>query len=76
VRDADSAAAGNLLGLGLEGLDEADGLQDVQLAVGHHGQAGGIVAAVLEDLESADQEVPGIFNACTSDNSAHREGSL
>jgi hypothetical protein len=71
VADADGAGDGPLAQHRLQRLQPARGAPDVQPARVEHGDAGGIVAAVLETPETVDDDVHRALLADVPDDSAH-----
>jgi len=62
--------------LGLEVAELADFAPELQLAVADHGDAGGIVAPVLQPLEAFDQDLTRLETSQVADDSTHAGRSL
>jgi len=71
VADAERAAQRPLAEDSFEHLDPARGAPNVELAVVEHGDAGGVVAPILEALQSFDDDADRAPGTDVPDDSAH-----
>ncbi len=71
VADADGAEQGVLVQHGLQGADLALGAAAFDMVADHGGDAGGVVAAVLESFEAVDQTLGHRLHADDANDAAH-----
>src|SRR5262249_1472673 len=71
VADADAAGGGRLAEVAAEGLDAGGLLAKVPVAAGDGGEAGAVVAAVLQAVQPLDEDRLGVLLADVPDNAAH-----
>ena len=72
VGDAGGGGGSGFVDHALQVGDFADGLDDLDAAIVLHGDAGGVIAAVLEALEGLEDDGAAGFGSDVSGDSAHK----